>query len=572
MRIKFLQPHKKYLLFILATAGLYFIRLFSKIIFFKLDGFYAGHQNVWSDWALHVTLTNTFANKPVSEWFLYHPYFSGGKLTYPFLTNAISGILMKFGATLTQAMIWPSIFLILVFLIGTYFLYFQVLGSRKKATLGIFIFLSGSGPGFINFIKDFFANPNIKLLSYSPIDYTRILKYQWLAGNIPTAMLVPQRAFLLGITIAVWALLLLVIAIQSKHSQKLFVVAGFLAGTLPIAHMHSFIAVAIISGFICIDVFVRNKKMLKNILYFVVPAGLLSTILFFNFIYGGIQKEDFIRFSLGWTSKKDPISWIIMWWDVWGIMLPLAIYSLRNLILNNKYTKTLKVAVPLFLPTQFFYGFFAVFVVANIITFQPTAWDNTKLFAYVYLGFSLLAAHMVVELWKNGKLFLNKNNQIKLQKVARRVGTILIMILLSTTGILELIRLQRFDKNTYKLSNIEDIKFAQQVMKNTKTDAIFLTASDHNHPLLMWGSRQVVLGYKGWVTNFGFNIDEKSRDVKNIFENPEQYQYLLEKYNIDYVVIGEAEKREFAINQRFFDDNFPVKFRDSKTIIYSITK
>jgi hypothetical protein len=578
-----LKSHKKHLLLILSTAGLYFIRIFSKIIFFRPDGLYASHQNVWSDWALHITLTNTFANKPFSEWFLYHPYFSGGKLTYPFLNNAISGVLMKLGLNLTQAMIWPSILLILLLLIGIYFLFFQILKSKNKATLGIFIFLSGAGPGFINFLKDFFANPSVELLTYPPIDYTRTLQYQWLAGNIPTAMLVPQRAFLLGITLGVWVLFLLITAIQQKdfaskknnkdgwRTKKLLIGAGLLAGILPIAHMHSFIAVVIISGSICLNIFykfLKNKhsgklparafkKIIKNILYFVVPVTILSTALFFTFVYGGIQKEDFMRISLGWTSQKDLISWIVMWWKLWGVMLPLAIYSLRSLILKNKSLT--------FQPSQFFYGFFALFIISNIIVFQPTAWDNTKLFAWVYLGFSLLAAHMIIDLWQNLK---NKTNKTNGSKILQKVASVTLIIMLSTTGVLELIRLQGFDKNTYKLSDTENIKLAKQVMKTTPTNAVFLTASDHNHPLLMWGSRQVVLGYKGWVTNFGFDIDEKSRDVKNIFEQPAKYIYLLEKYNIDYVVIGEAEKREFVVDQEFFNKNFNEYSKNNNTFIY----
>ena len=576
---KFLQQiksqiyqHKKSLLLIFITAGLYFTRIFSKIIYFKAGNLYATHPNVWSDWALHITLTNTFANKPISEWFLYHPYFSGGKLTYPFLTNAISGLLIKLGLSITQAMTWPSILYILLLLTGMYFLNFQIIKSSKKSILGIFIFLTSAGPGFINFIKNFYSKPNFELLTFPPVDYTRIVEYQWLAGNIPTAMLVPQRAFLLGMTIGIWSLLLLTISIKqksSKNSKKLMIISGLLAGILPIAHIHSFIAVVIISGVICISIFYKFieisrqnkfeifafKKFLKNILCFIIPATILSTALFFNFIHGGIQKTDFMKISFGWTAEKNLLSWIKMWWEIWGVMIPLAIYSLRSLIIKNKKTKKRKLLI------EYFYGFFVLFAIANIVIFQPTPWDNSKLFAWVYFGFSLLTAHTVVELWKS----FNTPKDI-----ARKILAIFLMIFLSITGILELIRLQRFDKNTFMLSDFEEIEFAQQVMKNTKTNDVFLTASDHNYPLQMWGSRSIVLGYKGWVTNFGFEIDERSRDVIEIYKFPEKSLALIKKYNIEYVVIGDREKNEFIINQKYFDENFPVAFQNKDTLIYKV--
>lgn len=568
---KLLLEHKKYLLIIISTAGVYFAIIFLNIISLKPSGFYAGHQNVWSDWALHITLTNTFANKPIGEWLLYHPYFSGGKLTYPSLTNMISGILMKLGLNITQAMIWPSILYVLILLIGIYFLFFQLLKSKNKAILGIFIFLTSAGPGFINFIKELNIHPTTNLLIFPPIDYTRIVKYQWLAGNIPVAMLIPQRSFLLGLTIGVWSLLLFITAIQQKSflndqkkysknksvMKKLFLISGILAGILPVAHVHSFISIVVITGFICLaKLFEKNNlskkasklskiKIIKKLLFFILPATAISIFLFIYFISGGIQKSDFMKISFGWTSDKNILSWIKMWWEIWGVMIPVSIYSFKKLNWSSN-----------------FYGFFALFIISNIIIFQPTPWDNSKLFAWVYLGFSLLAANLLVELWKN------KINDKFI--VIKRIIAVILIIFLSTSGILELIRLQRFDKNTFKMSELEDIRFAKIVMKNTKTDDVFLTSSDHNHPLQMWGSRSIVLGYKGWVTNFGFDINQRSIDVVNIFEKPEESLNIISKYNINYIVIGIPEKREFVINQKYFDENFQKSFQNSNTIIYKV--
>ncbi|MCB9813686.1 MAG: hypothetical protein H6772_04750 [Pseudomonadales bacterium] len=554
---KKLTKHKNYLLFILATVGLYFVRIFLNIISFKPDGFYAGHQNVWSDWALHISLTNTFANKPINEWFLYHPYFSGGKLTYAFLTNAISGLLMKLGLNIVQAMVWPSIILIILFLIGIYFLFYQILNSRKKAVLGIFIYLTSAGPGFIKFVNEFVANPSLELLKYPPIDYTRMIKYNWLAGNIPTAMLVPQRAFLLGITLGVWSLFLLINAIELKknskniinHQKKLLFAGGILAGLLPIAHMHSFIAVVIISGLICF----ADKNNYKKLIYYVLPAGLLSIFLYFKFVYGGIQIDNFMKILIGWTSEKNLFSWIKMWWELWGIMIPTAIISAMMLYQKNK-TKL-----------KYFYGFFALFIIANIIIFQPTAWDNTKIFAWAYVGFSLLAAHLIIELWKKS----SKKEKGSISKI-KKIIAIIIIILLSSTGILELIRLQNFDRNTYILTSAEEIEFAKKVMINTKTDDIFLTSTAHNNPLQMWGSRSIVLGYKGWVPNFGFDISTRDNDVRNIFENTAESLNLIKKYNISYIVVGAQERLEFKVNYEFLNKTFPISFSNSKTIIYKV--
>jgi len=45
---------------------------------------------------------------------------------------------------------------------------------------------------------------------------------------------------------------------------------------------------------------------------------------------------------------------------------------------------------------------------------------------------------------------------------------------------------------------------------------------------------------------------------------------LIKKYNIEYVVIGDREKNEFIINQKYFDENFPVAFQNKDTLIYKV--
>jgi uncharacterized membrane protein len=349
----------------------------------------------------------------------------------------------------------------------------------------------------------------------------------------------------------VLSLLIFIIAIKQKpvfkkskkRQQKLFVIAGLLAGTLPIAHMHSFIAVVLITGIICLT----HYKNYKKLLYFVVPAGILSNALFFNFVAGGIENPNFMKISIGWTSEKNLFSWMNMWWDVWGIMIPVAIYSLIKLYKNKKTKQTAK----------YFFGFFAIFILANIITFQPIEWDNTKLFAWAYLGFSLLAANLIVDLWKK-------------KKNIAKVIAVVTLIMLSSTGVLELIRLQRFDKNTHMMISNQEMMFVEKVTENTNTDDIFLTASTHNHPIQMWGTRSIVLGYKSWVLNFGFDYKEREIDIRSIYKNPEFSSQLIAKYDIDYIVVGPDEYAEFIINKNKFDKLFPVKFQDENTYIYKV--
>ena len=95
--ISLYQTHQKSLIILYSTWGIYFLFLFIRVIKFNTDGVSVSHVNVWSDWPLHISMVNIFAYKNPQDWFAYHPIYADGKFTYGFLTNFISGILIRVG-------------------------------------------------------------------------------------------------------------------------------------------------------------------------------------------------------------------------------------------------------------------------------------------------------------------------------------------------------------------------------------------------------------------------------------------------------------------------------------------
>lgn len=547
---KELAFHKPALRIVLGIFGGVFTYIFSKIMIFKPDGLYIGQPNSWSDWVVHISITQLFAQKPISEWFLYHPFYAHGKLTYGFLSHLITAVFMRIGLPIDMAFFVVSVILLFSFLAGLYFLYFQLSNSRKQSVWAIFLVLTSSGLGIFKHFESISWNE----ILHPTQDYSRFLEYDWYAGNIPEAMLIPQRAFFIGVTIGVWVLNLLLWGIKQKRDKKnnyfhlnlqkkLFLVAGILAGILPIAHMHSFIVLVLVTGVICLS----YKEKFYELLYFVIPAGILSTILYFNFVHGGIEVDNFMRISFGWTVNKTLpqgaststmlISWATMWLKVWGAFLPLALFAIYRLKKNRAV----------------FLGFLAVFLVSNIITFQPTAWDNTKLFAWVYIGLSIAVVSILAEIWK-------KNFKLK-------VLVIILMFSLSATGIVELFRILNFEQNTHLLSSASEITLGKKIAKETATDAVFLTSTKHNHLIPLWANRPIFLGYLGWVKNFGFNDSERNADARSIFSGSNSPNQLIIKNKISYIFVGPNERREFTVNDSYLQQ-FPVAFETEDTVIY----
>ncbi len=527
------------------VIGIWFIFLtliYSRMLQLRSDGLYAGHPYVWSDWALHVSMAQIFATKDPSLWFAYHPIYAGGKFTYGFLTNLISGLLMRVGIPIDLAFNIPSVLFSAVLLLSLFFLGEKLTKSYMSSALGISIFFLSSGWGFITFITDFLANPSLRILTYPPQEYSKYDLYAWGSGNFLTGMLVPQRAFLLGMVLAICSLLLLINGLELKNIQnkkRLLVLSGICAGLLPITHMHSYIALGIVSAVLLLP----KIKQWKTMLWFGIPAVGIGVILYLHFISGGIENPNFMQWLPGWTSADGFLGWLHMWWRLWGIMLPLVIGFIIF------FRKQLPANLLLFSLASLI-----VFIIPNLILLQPVHWDNSKLFLWAYLGFSFLVSYCLILIWK--------------RKLISKLIVLVLLFILTGTGLTEVIRLGRIDKNTYQMISRKDMDLMDTIRSNTDPLTIFLTAPSHNHPITMWAARPIVLGYTSWVWNFGFLYQQREIDVKNIYEATTDIQDLIHKYNIGYIYIGPEEERRYDINLQYFLDHFPIAFSNSDTFVF----
>ncbi len=537
-----IRRHRTPLLILLGTWGVYFTALFSRIMNWRPDGLYFGHENVWSDWAFHVGMANIFATKSPLDWFAYHPMYAGGKFTYPFLTNLISGLLMRVGISLVPAFIVPSIILALALIIGLYALFYLVLRSWKQSIVAISLFFLSSGLGFVQFLSEWWQRPMLSAWLYPVKQYSRLDAHEWYSGNFIVGMLLPQRAFLLGMAMAVWSLVGLIWVLRRPHAAEkykyILVIAGLLAGLLPIAHMHSFIATVIIAGAV-ISIYGRQWRLLS---YYVLPAGLVAGLLYAIFIRGGIENTQFLSWFPGWTLKGGVGQWLAFWLIAWGAMLPLALVGWWMIRTER-------------LAGSFFAAFFGLFILANLVLFQPVHWDNSKIFMWAYLGFAGLASFVLAKLWR--------------RNLVTKVVALILAVGLTFTGVLELIRLQRIDKNTVLETSTDDIQLGLQ-LRHTDPRAIFLTAPSHNHLVMMWAARPILLGYTAWAYNYGFNYQQREQDVATMYEGDSEADRLLKYYHVSYVAIGPTELHDLLANEPYFAEHFPIAFQNKDYRIYDV--
>ncbi len=506
------------LLFFLIPWGGYFLWQWSNMLLYENGSLYARHPWIWADWALHTALASAFTYKPIDLWFSSYPHYAGAPLTYPFATNLISGLLMRVGLDMTVAFTVPSLIFsawMLVMLPRLYALFFR---SQKTISIVCTIFLCSGGLGFFYAIGD---RGLFHTLQESTAILTANSAYGLEVNNVTTSMLFPQRAFLLGFPVGLGILILLTRQFLQKEnrvlSKKILLLAGVVAGLLPIVHMHTFFVVVLFSCW----AFLFSYKNIAAWLLYGIPAVSVSVLVYALYLSKGIDAGTFFSYHPGWMVQTGLIDWIVFWVKNWGIFLPLSLLG-STLAYRGKKKD-------LFYFSLFFW---ILFFLANLVQFQPQLWDNTKLFAWVYVGLATSCAYAIQTVYRalHHRLF------------AKSI-TVILLFTLCISGGLDIVHNLDWQKKTFQMLSKDQIELGRYVRDHTPPESVILTADSVQNPVPMISGRSVLLGYAGWMFNFGLPYQQRQKDIQMMYQDPQKHQILFDRYSVDFVVVGRDEQQ-----------------------------
>lgn len=273
--------HFIYFLFYAAVAiGMWLI--FQRALLEQADGMYTGVLNNFGDLPFHISVITRFAygqNFPPED-----PTFSGVRFTYPFITDFISAMFVRAGASLRHAMFIEN-YIIAVALVGVLHRFGQrLVRNRTAAIITPLLILLNGGFGWTLLWDDVkkIEGGVFQVLKHIPHSYTILpeIEKAWRWGNSITSLLVTQRGFLLGIPLAVIVFTLWWTSLRSDKSEppasvggskkrvnpptdtggsdsffllpstRRMLAAGVITGLLPLIHAHSFISIMLVAAFL----------------------------------------------------------------------------------------------------------------------------------------------------------------------------------------------------------------------------------------------------------------------------------------------------------------------------------
>jgi hypothetical protein len=479
----------------------------SKLLIERSDGIYTGIINAYGDVGWHGAIISGLAEQGTLP--MGNPILAGERLTYPFLANLISSTMIVVGSSLTASVNVPAILLIPCILVLLYLVVKTYSESKTAGTIACILFLFGGATlGWIQFFSDIstITVPLIDFLLALPAeDYsgvgTSLQGFHFL--NPVTSLLLPQRAMLFGIPIVLAVLLL----IHPKNIGKkhVAIIAGVLAGMLPLFHAHACIALAVA---VIAMIIVHPAK--RSWISFFIPALLIGLPELLFYTQGSATSGSFFRYGPFWMAESQ--NHILYWIKNTGIYIPLSIIGL--FFKAPKVTKALALAGTL------------LFVLADTFLFAPWAWDNFKLFVF-WLIFIL---PLVTWLFSVG---LTKSSPWIL-----KLGVVLVIVIHMFAGFLDVYKLAIPTARTWQEWDAGGVHIAQAIQKFVPPSAFLLTAPVHNSPAVLAG-RTIFLGYPAHIWSHGGVPWDREQAIKNYFAGQGD---IIENIEPNYILVGPQER------------------------------
>lgn len=498
------------------------------------NGEYHVAYPIYGDAAYHSALVTSFSegvNYPPT-----YPFMAGQPLRYTFLIDFYSAMLDWLGLGLQWSIILPGMLLLASLLTLLYFLGTRLTGRKAGGMISVALVVLSGGLGFAFMIKDW-LEWGVSLpyfLANHYLNYTTLYELDLVFTNFIDVILCERTAltgFAAGTLIMLLFYRIFVDKAEDEQDRMMTMLfAGALAGLLPLFHMYSYASIMMAAGFLfLLDVAGKDRRVsLKGWAFFMMPAiALALPQLAWLLAHVG---ESFLRVRLGWMA--DSLT-DIPWFWIKNMGVELLLLAIGLLVAGRDRLRW-------YLP------FASIFIIANVIIFQPWDYDNHNFFSFWLLPSAPLMAAALLRIGD-------------LRHVGRPLAAMLLVLAVLTGASLAFFMLAK----PYVLFTGDSVQVAGWIKENTPPDAVFLTGDVHNHPVTCLAGRKSFLGYRGWMYTHGVNTDERWGQVAYMYnaQSPADLYDEMQRNGIGYVYLGPEEEQfsqSYMINKSLFDGMTPV--------------
>lgn len=457
-------------------------RISDRALFETSQGIFTADRHNFGDLPFHMAISAGFAygdNFPPD-----HPELAGVPLTYPFLCDLLSGMLLEAGGSWRDAFFWPTLILGLSVVVALVRFGEAVTLSRTLGRVGASLTLLSGGFGFASLTS---LDRLSRWWTQGPDLTMNDAGFRY--ANFVTTMFIPQRSILFGWPLLFFALALLVEALRDDPPPEgeasrsgLWLRAGVIASFLPLVHSHSF---AVLGWAFLFLSFRAGARTSLAFLRGVTPLAAVAVV--FMLTHNSLSTGRFFAWQPGFDGgASGPLRY---WLMNGGLFYPLVAIGIFR---ASAPSSRVFLALP----------FAALFAMANLFRLSPWIWDNMKFLAPAHAGLAPFAALALTAAWRRGP--------------AGRAGAVALFVVAVLSGTLDLSKVA-LAGGEYGIFSRQDLLFAEKVRQATPADTTILTAPTHNHPVLLSG-RRVFLGYEGHLWSQGLDYAARKPMAQALFQ------------------------------------------------------
>lgn len=495
--------------------------------------------NNLGDLSLHLAYIRNFASG-VSLW-PDNPIFVFSKLRYPGGTDLFNALLLLLGVDIIRGLVWAG-------MIGSLATFYAL--YRWAGQFGIAGFLFNGGIAGFQLLQSF------KLLDYQG-DKTIAWK------SLPLSMFVTQR----GLLYALPAGLLLLYHWRAKHFAPEgddsgsagagksrggqpalpFWIELALYATMPLFHLHTFMALSIVAAFF----FLIGDNVVRKRLGVLVGAALLPATFFVWSITDHFQARSLMKWHLGWVQRDAEFAapFVRFWLVNFGILLPLVL-ALVAVCVWRAYKSEARFDFKTHPGLAFLAPAAFLFLFACLVKTAPWEWDNIKIIIWAYIIVLPILWNELIARWPEPM-------------------RVVICIALFFSGFVSLFGGLTAGRDGYGIGERAEIDAVGAVVRKLPTKARFAAFPTYNHPLLLQG-RKVVLGYPGHLWTQGFDYTDPINRLEKLMKGAPDWREQARYLRARYLFWGREEKANYASSTRPWERAAPLIASGNWGVIYDL--
>ena len=527
--------YRIWLWFVAACFAFFAFRSFCWVLYSDGSPLKIQSPNNLGDLALHITYIKNFANG-VPLW-PDNPIYLGSKMRYPAGTDLFNGLLLLGGVSLIHGLVWAG-------LLGSLATFYAL--YRWGGSFGVAGFLFNGGLAGMQIVH-----------TWKWIDYEAPQHVAW--KSLPLAMFVTQR----GLLYALPAGLLLLYQWRAKYFATRqssetetrprgplpFWVELTLYATMPLFHVHTFMALSIAAAFF----FAVGDRAVRTQLGTLVAVAFLPATFFIWTITDQFHARSILQWKPGWVqigTGEMAMPFFRFWIYNFGALVPLMVLLLAVLIdrvwqsvaskdpaREEQSSRGAKHSLVTILHAfrgsaalSFLFSAALIFIFALLVKTAPWEWDNLKLIIWAYLMMLPFLWSELIGRWPSPV----------------RAG---VCVTLFASGFVSLFGGLVTNPDGHTFADRAELDAVGPALRPLPLDARFAAFPTYNHPLLLEG-RKAVLGYPGHLWTQGFDYAPTEAKLTTLMRGTGNWRQTARDLQARYVFWGREEATNYPTSSR----------------------